>query len=100
MDYQPSIISISPIASFFISCCGSPCGVCKLKIMPVFEPNEYFWKKHWEPVKDKEDKAQTFSRCVRKLMLVHGNLKDTELVSEDRFEYIKAIRGVDKVEEE
>ena len=68
--------------------------------MPVFEPNEYFWKKHWEPVQDKEDKATTYARCVRQLMLLHGGFKDTPLVAEDRFEYIKAYRGVDKVEEE
>ena len=30
--------------------------------MPVFEPNEYFWKHHWD---GKEDKWVAFARAVR-----------------------------------
>jgi hypothetical protein len=29
--------------------------------MPVFEPNEYFWKHHWD---GKEDKWKAYARAV------------------------------------
>lgn len=38
--------------------------------MPVFEPNDYFWKHHWQ--EGKEEKWQAFSRAVRSLMMEHG----------------------------
>jgi len=48
--YQPAMICLPLNISFFINCCSPPNGVVKQKIFPVFKPNEYFWKKHWEPV--------------------------------------------------
>lgn len=86
--------------SFFISCCGPPTGTLKQKIFPVFKPNEYFWKKHWEPVKDKEDKASVYCRVIRSLMIHYGGFKDTHHTAEARFEYLKAYRGVDHIDEE
>ena len=86
--------------SFFLSCCAHPFGIVSQKIFPVFEPNEYFWKKHWEPVKDKEDKATTFARCVRAVMIKYGGFLDAPHKSESLFEYRKAYRKIDFVEEE
>jgi hypothetical protein len=47
-----------------------------VKIYPVFAPNEYFWKNHWEPNKDKEEKVDTFIRVMRTVMMKHGGFKD------------------------
>ena len=32
--------------------------------MPVFAPNEYFWKNHWDG-KNEEDKWKVFANAVR-----------------------------------
>ena len=37
--------------------------------MPVFKPNDYFWKNHWD---GKEDKWKTYARAVRSVMIENG----------------------------
>jgi hypothetical protein len=67
----------------------------------VFAPNEYFWKHHWEPNKDKEEKVDTYIRVMRTIMMKHGGFKDgSQWSSEDRFEYLKEYRGVSSIKEE
>jgi hypothetical protein len=34
--------------------------------LPVFEPNDYFWKHHWQ--EGKEEKWEAFARVVRQIM--------------------------------
>ena len=66
-------------------------------MFPVFEPNEYFWKTHWEPNKDKEKKHTTYSRVIREIMLNNSRLKDgSKWSSEDRLEWIAFYKGVSK----
>jgi hypothetical protein len=36
-----------------------------MKEMPVFRPNEFFWKNYWD---GKEDKWVTYARAVRSVM--------------------------------
>jgi hypothetical protein len=33
--------------------------------MPVFSPNDYFWKHHWD---GKEEKWQAYARAMQQLM--------------------------------
>ena len=35
----------------------------KMKVYPVFKPNQYFWDNHWQ--EGKEEKWQAFARVVR-----------------------------------
>lgn len=42
--------------------------------MPVFTPNDYFWKNHWD---GKEEKWVVFARTVRQLMIEQGNFEPT-----------------------
>ena len=58
--------------------------------MPVFEPNEYFWKNHWD---GKEERWVAFARAVRNCMLLKSGLKDTEATMEDRVRYKFLVRG-------
>ena len=37
-----------------------------LKELPVFKPNEYFWKNHWN--KDKEERWEAYARVMRQLI--------------------------------
>lgn len=40
------------------------------KDLPVFEPNEYFWKHHWQ--QGKEEKWEAFARVVRQIIHEHS----------------------------
>ena len=80
--------------SFFVSCCTHPFNVVKQKIFPVFKPNDYFWKHHWD---GKEEKGKLYMNTIRKIMMKYGGFKDTHMTAEDRFEYLKAYRGVDDI---
>jgi len=48
----PRSINARVHTTYFISCCMPPVGVIRHKRYPVFKPNEFFWNKYWEPVKD------------------------------------------------
>jgi len=44
------------------------CGyiIVNVDVLPVFLPNEYFWKNHWQ--EGKEEKWQAFARVVRDII--------------------------------
>jgi len=58
--------------------------------MPVFEPNEYFWKNHWD---GKEEKWQAYARAVQQIMCEASGYKFSKNRMEDKFEYKKVIKG-------
>jgi hypothetical protein len=41
--------------------------------LPVFAPNDYFWKHHWK--EGKEEKYAAYSRAVRQIMGKHYGAK-------------------------
>ena len=58
--------------------------------MPDFEPNEFFWKNHWD---GKEEKWVAYARAVRSLMAETGDLKLSDCSLEDKLEYKNLLRG-------
>lgn len=58
----PAQICVNPGISFYITCCMPPAGVVIHRILPVFEPNDYFWKHHWQ---EGQDKGQVYANAVR-----------------------------------
>jgi len=72
-----------------------PFGTIRHKQYPVFRPNEYFWKHHWEPNKDKETKEQTYCRVIREIMIKEDGFIDSSLSQRDQFAYSKACMGAD-----
>jgi len=73
-----------------------PFNTYTINFFPVFEPNEYFWKHHWEPNQDKEKKYHTYARVIREIMINNSKLKDGIKWSNlDRIEYQAAYKGVD-----
>lgn len=58
--------------------------------MPVFAPNEYFWKNHWD---GKEDKADLFGETVRKIMAKTGGLKLSDATVDDKLELKKLLKA-------
>lgn len=58
--------------------------------MPVFEPNEYFWKNHWD---GKEEKWKAYARAMQQIMCEASGYKFSKNRIEDKFEYKKVIKG-------
>ena len=69
------------------------CFLCvyEIKELPNFEPNDYFWKNHWQ--EGKEEKWEAFARAMREIMADVGGFKLSELSMEHKLEYKNLIRG-------
>ena len=63
----------------------------KVTELPVFAPNEYFWKHHWQ--EGKEEKWEAFARVVRQIMAEVGDFKISDLTMQDKFDYIEKLKG-------
>lgn len=62
--------------------------------LPVFAPNEYFWKHHWQ--EGKEEKWEAFARVVREIMAEVGDFQISDLTMQDKFDYIEKLKGRNK----
>ena len=60
--------------------------------MPVFEPNEYFWKHHWDG-KDPDTKWEVFAEAVRTAMAECAGFKLSNSSLRDKYEYKEIIWG-------
>ena len=49
-------------------------------VLPVFEPNDYFWANHWQ--EGKEEKWEAYARAVRVIMAYHHG-DGMQMVSQD-----------------
>jgi len=58
------------IPHYFLAACMPFSFAAKIE-MPIFTPNEYFWKHHQ---KEGEEKWETYMRTMRSIMAKHGNL--------------------------
>lgn len=79
------------IVAHIIVCFHCAVSVFTVYELPVFAPNEFFWKNHWD---GKEEKWVAFARAVRQIMMKEGGFNDTECSMEDKLEYKNIIRGV------
>lgn len=61
--------------------------------MPVFEPNEYFWKHHWD---GKEEKWVAYARAMQQIIAKQAGAKMSDSWMEDKLEYKDVIRGKKK----
>lgn len=67
--------------------------------LPIFKPNDYFFKNHQ---KENEEKWQTYTRVVRSIMAETGNYEMVDESIEDKFEYKKIMfpkKGADAAAE-
>ena len=65
---------------------------CETLEMPVFAPNDFFWKKFWDG-KNEEDKWKVFANAVRQAMAEVGGFHVSESTQEDKADYKKMIWG-------
>ena len=87
MFQQPSSGILEGLPFYLI---GSAIPFSYLQIihMPIFRPNEYFYKHH---KKEGEEDYQAFMRVVRELMAEVGGFELVDESIEDKFEYKKLI---------
>ena len=60
--------------------------------MPVFAPNEYFWKNHWDG-KDPKMKWKVFADAVREAMAECGGLELVNSNMDDKLDYKSLVWG-------
>ena len=56
--------------------------------MPVFKPNEYFFKNHQ---REGEEKWETYARVIRDLMSQESGMKIMDVTIEEKFKYREYI---------
>ena len=61
-----------------------------LVILPVFAPNDYFWKNHWDS--SKEEKWEAFARVTREIMAKEWGGPVSDHSMEDKFEYKEILK--------
>lgn len=69
------------------------CGISfnHIQELPVFEPNEYFWKNHWQ--EGKEEKWEAFARVMQQIMAEKGGFKISDNTSDQKVAYKYLVRG-------
>lgn len=60
------------------------------KELPVFEPNDYFFKNHQ---KEGEEKWECYARIMRDIIAKEGNYLISDNTIEDKFAYKKLLFG-------
>lgn len=61
--------------------------------MPVFAPNEYFWKHHWD---GKEEKWRAYARAIRQIIAEQGQFELFDIDMEDKLDYKTEVRNKGK----
>ncbi len=61
--------------------------------LPVFTPNDYFWKHHWD---GKEEKWEVFARTMQHIIADLGHFEFSESSNDDKVEYKRLVRGKSK----
>jgi hypothetical protein len=74
--------------SFFALFMQGLVGFVNLNELPVFKPNEYFWKHHWD---GKEEKWIAYSRAIQKVMADEMGVPASKSSLKEKFEY-KALK--------
>lgn len=65
-----------------------PYMTAHIKELPVFKPNDYFFKHH---VKEGEEKWMAYMRVIREIMAESLNFKLSDQRLEDKFDYKVAL---------
>lgn len=81
IDMEQCIVSL--YSHILLASCNPYCSI-KVKEMPTFKPNEYFWKNHQ---KEGEEQWETYARVIRHIMAIEGGFEESDLEVEDKFAY-------------
>jgi hypothetical protein len=74
--YDSAVISLASACMPFESHCplavSNPYTICTIIELPVFKPNDYFFKNHQ---REGEEQWETYARVIRDLMSIQLNMK-------------------------
>jgi hypothetical protein len=85
---QPTSGNVMSTPAFFALFMHGLVSLIFLSEMPVFKPNDYFWKHHWD---GKEEKWITYSRAIQKVIADEMGVKVSQSSLIEKFEY-KALK--------
>jgi len=72
-------------------------GYVQIHKLPVFEPNDYFWKNHWN--KAKEQQWEPFANAVRNIISEAGGFGLSEGTMEAKMEYKALVNGKTEIKD-
>ena len=75
-------------SQFLMQACGYI--TVNVDVLPVFLPNDYFWKNHWH--EGKEEKWQAFARVIRDIMAKQGGFGLSDCTMEDKFKFQSILK--------
>ena len=76
------------IASVYLSCYVPYSRITKYDL-PIFKPNEFFFKHHQ---REGEERWETYARVVRDIMSEASGIPTLDVEIEDKFEYLKLLK--------
>mmetsp|Transcript_29996 Transcript_29996/g.22267 ORF Transcript_29996/g.22267 Transcript_29996/m.22267 type:complete len:96 (+) Transcript_29996:814-1101(+) len=83
---------VLPMFPFFVVMSCTVYHLLHIKEYPVFKPNAYFWKNHYDPNCGKE-KWEVYSDVIRKIMQESFDFKLVEHGIEEKAEYKSKVLG-------
>lgn len=78
--------------SHFYFACLSLYTTLDMKVYPVFQPNEFFWKNHWDE-KSGEQKWEAYARVIREIIAKSHGFELAEISMEHKFTYKDIAKG-------
>jgi hypothetical protein len=68
-----------------------------MKVYPVFKPNDYFWKHHWD---GKEPKWEAYARVAKQIITESHGFENSTIQMDDKFEFKDIMKGKKTVKKE
>jgi len=87
MFQSPSSGILEGLPHYLMVCC-LPFYWCEIIQLPVFRPNEYFWKHHQ---REDEERYETYMRVIRDLLSEYSQIPKIEQDITEKFEYKRKL---------
>lgn len=75
----------------FFLCSTAPYITMTIKEYPVFKPNEYFWKNHYDPSSGKQ-RWEVYASVIRGIIQSSFNFKLSDMSLEEKIKYKRLLR--------
>ena len=80
----------------FLLLCSTPYSTIRMKELPVFQPNEYFWKNHSQEGKQR---WQVYAETIRNILRDVDGYKLSDMAMEDKLVYRSMLKSFKKLDE-
>jgi lysophosphatidylcholine acyltransferase / lyso-PAF acetyltransferase len=93
--YSPYINAshdVMGIFEHFFLCAMTPYITLTIKEFPVFKPNEFFWKQHYDPASGKQ-RWEVYADVIRNIIREAFDFKLTNMSLDEKLEYRRLLEG-------